>query len=156
MSISEQFAEQIKAAMKGGDKLRLGVLRMVRSRMQEAEVAARAKKGRDYTLDDDAAVQVIAAYAKQRRDSIDSYRKGGREDLAAQEEAELAVLQEYLPKQLSEEEVRAIVQEAVTACNATSPKDMGAVMGKVMPQVKGVADGKLVNQVVREMLAPKS
>lgn len=156
MSISEQFVEQIKVAMKARDKLRLGVLRMVRSRMQEAEVAGRAKKGRDYTLDDDAAVQVIVAYAKQRRDSIDSYRKGGREDLAKQEEAELAVLQEYLPKQLSEEEVRAIVQEAVTACGATSPQDMGAVMGKVMPQVKGVADGKLVNQVVREMLAAKS
>jgi len=156
MSISEQFSEQIKAAMKSGDKLRLGVLRMVRSRMQEAEVAARAKKGRDYKLGDEEAMQVIAAYAKQRRDSIDGYRKGGREDRAVQEEAELAVLQEYLPKQLSEDEVRAIVQEAVTACNATSPQEMGAVMAKVMPQVKGVADGKMVNQIVREMLASKS
>ena len=156
MSISEQLAEQLKAAMKGGDKLRLGVLRMVRSRVQEAEVAARAKKGRDYTLNDEEATAVIAAYAKQRRDSIDSYREGGREEMAKQEEAELAVLQEYLPKQLSEEEVRAIVQEAVTACNATSPQQMGAVMGKVMPQVKGVADGKLVNQIARELLTGKS
>ena len=156
MSIQEKLAAELKAAMKGGDKLRLGVLRMVRSRIQEAEVAARAKKGRDHTLGDEDVVQVIAAYAKQRRDSIDGYRQGGREDLAAQEEAELAVLQEYLPRQLSEDEVRAIVQEAVANCNATSPKDMGAVMGKVMPQVKGQADGKLVNQLVREALAGKS
>jgi uncharacterized protein YqeY len=156
MSIQEKLADQLKAAMKGGDKVRLGVLRMVRSRIQEAEVAARAKKGRDHKLGDEDVVQVITAYAKQRRDSIDGYRQGGREEMAVQEEAELAVLQEYLPKQLSEDEVRAIVQEAVTACNATSAKDMGAVMGKIMPQVKGVADGKLVNQLVREALAGKS
>lgn len=156
MSISEQFSEQIRVAMKSGDKLRLGVLRMVRSRMQEAEVAGRAKKGRDYKLGDEEAVQVIAAYAKQRRDSIDSYRAGGREEMAVQEEAELAVLQEYLPKQLSEEAIRTIVQEAVTACDATSLQDMGAVMAKVIPQVKGVADGKLVNGIVRELLAGKS
>ncbi len=156
MSISEQFSEQIRVAMKSGDKLRLGVMRMVRSRMQEAEVAGRAKKGRDYKLGDEEAVQVIAAYAKQRRDSIDSYRAGGREEMAVQEEAELAVLQEYLPKQLSEEAIRTIVQEAVTACDATSLQDMGAVMAKVMPQVKGVADGKLVNGIVRELLAGKS
>ncbi len=155
MSISEQFSEQIRVAMKSGDKLRLGVMRMVRSRMQEAEVAGRAKKGRDYKLGDEEAVQVIAAYAKQRRDSIDSYRAGGREEMAVQEEAELAVLQEYLPKQLSEEAIRTIVQEAVTACDATSLQDMGAVMAKVMPQVKGVADGKLVNGIVRELLAGK-
>jgi uncharacterized protein YqeY len=156
MSITGQISDQMKAAMKEGDKVRLGVLRMVRSRLQEAEVAARGKKGRDYTLTDDEAVQVIAGYAKQRRDSIESYRQGGRDDLAAQEEAELAVLQDYLPKQLSEEEIRGIVQEAITECNASSPKDMGAVMSKVMPQVKGAADGKLVNQVVRELLAGKS
>jgi uncharacterized protein YqeY len=156
MSINEQLGEQLKAAMKSGDKVRLGVLRMVRSRVQEAEVAARAKKGRDYTLSDEETTEVIAAYAKQRRDSIDSYRDGGREEMAKQEEAELAMLQEYLPKQLSEEEVRTIVQEAVTACNATSSQQMGAVMGKVMPQVKGLADGKLVNQIVREILAGKS
>ncbi len=156
MPVVEQIVEQIKVAMKGGDKVRLSVLRMVKSKLQEAEVAGRGKKGRDYTLSDDDAVQVIAAYAKQRRDSIDSYRAGGREDLATKEEAELEILQDYLPKQLSGDQVRGIVQEAIDESNASSMKDIGAVMQLVMPKVKGVADGKLVNQIVRELLTGKS
>ena len=156
MPVAERIVEQIKAAMKGGDKVRLGVLRMVKSRLQEAEVAGRAKKGRDYTLTDDEAVQVVAAYAKQRRDSIDSYRDGGREDLATKEEAELAILQEYLPKQLSPGDVRGIVQEAIGESKASSMKDIGAVMQLVMPRVKGAADGKLVNQIARELLTGDS
>jgi uncharacterized protein YqeY len=155
MSIQERITEQLKAAMKEGDKVRLGVLRMVRSRLQEKEVERRAKEGRDYKLTEEEMVQVVASYAKQRRDSIDSYRQGGREDLAEREEAELALLQEYLPKQLSPEEIRSIVQEAIAECNASSPRDMGAVMQRVMPRVKGAADGKAVNQIVRELLSPK-
>jgi uncharacterized protein YqeY len=156
MPVTQQIVDQIKTAMKAGDKVRLGVLRMVKSKLQEAEVAGRAKKGRDHELSDEDAVQVIAAYAKQRRDSIDSYRTGGREDLAGKEEAELAILQEYLPKQLSEEDVRGIVQEAIAETNASSKKDMGAVMSVVMPKVKGVADGKMVNEIVRELLSAQS
>ena len=156
MPVTQQIVDQIKTAMKEGDKVRLGVLRMVKSKLQEAEVAGRAKKGRDHELSDDDAVQVIAAYAKQRRDSIDSYRTGGREDLAGKEEAELAILQEYLPKQLSEEDVRGIVQGAIAESNASSMKDMGAVMQLVMPKVKGVADGKMVNEIVRELLNTQS
>jgi uncharacterized protein YqeY len=155
MPIQERITDQLKAAMKAGDKVHLGVLRMVRSRIQEKEVERRAKEGRDYKLTEEEVVQVIAAYAKQRRDSISSYREGGREDLAAREEAELALLQEYLPRQLSPEEISDIVQEAIAECNASSPKEMGAVMQKVMPRVKGAADGKVVNRIVRELLAPK-
>jgi uncharacterized protein YqeY len=125
---------------------------MLKSRMMEAEVERRATHGTGYELQDEEALAVIAAYAKQRRDSIDAYRQGGREDLAAKEEAELAVVQEYLPRQLSADEVRAIVSGAIAESGASSAKDMGAVMKLVMPKVKGVSDGKLVNQIVRELL----
>ena len=87
-----------------------------------------------------------------RKDSIDEFKKGGREDLVAQTEAEIAVLMPYLPEQLSEEEVRALVQEAIATTNATTPKDMGKVMGQLMPKVKGRADGKMVNTIVKELL----
>jgi uncharacterized protein len=153
VSILEQISGHLKDAMKSGDKTRLGVLRMVRSKMQEAEVERRAKAGREYTLGDEEAVAVIAAYAKQRHASIDSYRKAGREDLVAQEEAELAIVQEYLPEQLSDEALREIVREAIESCGAKSPKDMGAVMKQVMPKIQGAADGKAVSQLVREMLS---
>src|SRR5215813_4780205 len=135
----------MKEAMKSGAKDRLSVLRMIKAKMMEAEVDLRVKHGRDYELGDPEATQVLASYAKQRRDSIDSYRQAGREDLAAQEEAELAIIQEYLPKQMGEDEVRSIVREAIAAAGATSARDMGAVMKLVMPKVKGAADGKLVN-----------
>ena len=153
MSMKQRIADDLKAAMKSGDKRRLEVLRMLKARMQEAEVELRAKQGREYELADPEALHVLSAYAKQRRDSIDSFRQGGREDLAGAEEAELAIIQEYLPKQLSADEIRAVVREAIEQSGATSPKDMGAVMKLVMPRVKGAADGKLVNQIVGELLA---
>ena len=138
--------------MKARDTVRLGVVRMLKARMQEAEVEKRAEKGAGYALEDAEALAVISAYAKQRRDSIEAYRQGGREDLAAKEEAELAIIQQYLPAQLSEADVRRLVSEAIAESAASSAKDMGAVMKLVMPKVKGVADGKLVNQIVRELL----
>lgn len=153
MSLEARIAEEMKQAMKRGDRERTAVLRMVRSRIQEAAVKARAERGRDAALSEDEVVGVIASYAKQRRDSIDSYRQGGREDLAEKEEAELAMLQDYLPAQLSEDELRQIVAETIREAGASSAADMGKVMGKVMPRVQGKADGKLVNRLVREMLA---
>src|SRR5262249_7640500 len=106
-------------------------------------------------LSDPEAIKALAAYAKQRRDSIESYRQGGREDLALKEEAELAIVQEYLPKQLAADEVRRIAREAIAEAGATSPKDLGAVMKIVMPRVKGAADGRMVNQIVAELLSAK-
>ncbi len=155
MSLKQRIMDDLKAAMKSGAKERLEVLRMIKARMQEAEVARRGTKGRDYELEDSEATQVLAGYAKQRRDSIDSFRKAGREDLASREEAELAVVQEYLPRQLSPEEVRRIVREAIASTGAVSARDLGAVMKIVMPQVKGAADGKLVNQIAAELLSGK-
>jgi len=152
MTLKERIVSDITASMKARDTVRLGVVRMLKARMQEAEVEKRAEKGAGYALEDAEALAVISAYAKQRRDSIEAYRQGGREDLAAKEEAELAIIQQYLPAQLSEADVRRLVSEAIAESAASSAKDMGAVMKLVMPKVKGVADGKLVNQIVRELL----
>ena len=155
MPIKQRIVEDLTAAMKSGAKERLGVLRMVKAKMLEAEVNLRGARGRDYQLEDPEATQVLASYAKQRRDSIDSFRKAGREDLASQEESELAIVQEYLPRQMPADEMRRIVREAIAASGATSPKEMGAVMKLVMPKVKGAADGKIVNQIVAELLGGK-
>jgi len=155
MSLMETIAEDLKSALKSQARQRLETLRMDRAKMLEAEVALRAEMGREYKLEDSEAIRVLAAYAKQRRDSIDSYRQAGREDLATQEEAELAIIQEYLPRQLSPDEVKEIVRAAIAEAGATSPKDMGAVMKLVMPKLKGAADGKLVNQIVGQLLSGK-
>ena len=152
MSIAQRIAADMKAAMKAKAADRLGTLRMLKSKLQMAEVDLRAKKGRDYELEDEVALQALSSYAKQRRDSIESYEQAGRQDLAAKERSELAIVQEYLPAQLGEDDVREIVKQAIAEVNASSPDDMGAVMKVVMPQVKGVADGKLVNQLVRDLL----
>lgn len=152
MSLDQRIRDDLTRAMKAADKMRTATLRMVRSKIQEAEVKRRGEKGRDYVLKDDEVVEVLAAYAKQRRDSIESYRQGGREDLVAKEEAELALLQEYLPKQLSEDDVRQILRDAIAETGALTAADLGKVMAKVMPKVKGVADGKLVNRIARELL----
>jgi uncharacterized protein len=152
MSIRERIVADLTAAMKAKDAERLGVVRMLKSRIMEAEVEQRGRKGPEYVLDDPECLAVIATYAKQRRDSIEAYRKGGKEDLAAKEEAELAIIQQYLPAQMSEDEVRRIVAAAIAESGATSSKEMGAVMKLVMPKLKGGADGAVVNRIVRELL----
>ncbi len=151
--IRQRIEIDLKAALKAGDKARLGVLRLVKAKMLEAEVALRASKGRDYALDDEEALRVLGACAKQRRDSIESFRGGGRDDLASQEEAELAVIREYMPAQMSAEEITRIAREAIASVGATSPRDLGAVMKVVMPQVRGAADGKEVNRIIAALLS---
>jgi uncharacterized protein YqeY len=153
MAIRERIVADLTAAMKSKDAQRLGVLRMLKSRIMEAEVDQRGRKGPDYVLDDQESLAVIATYAKQRRDSIEAYRKGGKEDLAAKEEAELAIIQQYLPARMSDDEVRRIVAGVIAETGATSAKDMGAVMKAVMPKLQGGADGAVVNRIVRELLA---
>jgi uncharacterized protein YqeY len=150
--IKDKLMDDLKGSMKSGDKLRTDCLRMLRSKVLEREVALRPKKGADYALEDDEALQVISTYAKQRKDSIESYRQGGREDLAAKEEAELQIIEEYLPKQMSAEELRPIIEEVIAESGASSPRDMGQVMKGVLARVRGAADGKLVSQIVREKL----
>ena len=148
MSLKEQLTEDMKTAMKAKaeGKQRLAVIRMVRSAIRQAEIDGKTE------LDDAGVVTIISKEVKSRRDSIEEFKKGGREDLVAQNEAEIAVLMPYLPQQLSEDEVRALVKTAVEQTGASSQKDMGKVMGALMPKVKGRADGKLVNTIVRAML----
>jgi len=153
ISMKDRISNDIKDAMKSGEKTKLSVLRMIKAKLIEAEVEVRSKKGADALLGDAEALDAIASYAKQRRDAADSYRQANRNDLVQQEEAELAVVSAYLPKQLSREEVEALAREAVAAAGATSAKDLGAVMKVLLPKVKGSADGKLVNEVVRRLLA---
>ncbi len=152
MTLKQKIDSDIKVALRSGKKVRLSCLRMLKSRIQEKEVAQRADKGRDYELVDEEAQQVISAYAKQRRDSIESYEKGGREELAAQERAELEIVCEYLPRQLSPEEIASIVTQAIAESGAESARDLGAVMKIVVPKTKGLADGKVVTSLVREKL----
>ena len=152
MGLKKQIEADLKQAMKSRDLARRDVLRMVRAGILDAEVERRSEKGHDYQLSDAETLDVLTRYAKQRRQSIDAYREGDREDLAAKEEEELAILQDYLPKQMSREAIAEIVREAMAETGASTVKDLGAVMRVVMPKVKGAADGKTVNEVVRDLL----
>ena len=148
MSLQERLTEDVKTAMKAREagKCRLSVLRMVKASIRNIEI------DRKKELNDEDVLDVLAKEVKMRRDSMDDFRKGNRPDLVAALEEEIAILAEYLPAQLSEEEVRALVDQAVSQAQATTAKDMGKVMAILMPQVKGKADGKLVNTLVRERL----
>ena len=145
MSLKEKLANDMKEAMKAREagKERLSVIRLVRGAIRQIEIDQRVE------LDDEGVLAVISKEVKQRRDSIEEFKKGGREDLVAHNEAYIAILMEYLPAQLTEAEVKALVDEAVAAVGAKDPKDMGKVMKELMPKVKGKADGKLVNQLVK-------
>jgi uncharacterized protein YqeY len=153
MPVKDKILGDIKDAMKARDQLRLDTLRMVKAKIQEKEVELRGKKGRDHVLEEEDILQVLTTAAKQRRDSIESFRSGGREELAVKEEQELAIIKEYLPQQLSDEDLQRLVKEAVEETGAESPKDMGKVMKAVMPKVKGQADGKRINAAVQALLS---
>ena len=148
MSLQERLTEDVKTAMKAREagKSRLSVLRMVKASIRNLEI------DRKKELNDEEVLDVLAKEVKMRRDSMEDFRKGNRPDLVAALEEEIAILAEYLPAQLSEEEVRVLVDQAVSQAQAATAKDMGKVMAILMPQVKGKADGKLVNTLVRERL----
>jgi len=146
MSLKERLVEDMKTAMKGGDKERLGAIRLVNAAIKQREVDERI------ALDDAQVLAVIDKMLKQRRDSITQFRAAGREDLAAQEEFEVGVLQAYQPAQLSAEEIDAIVAKAIADSGATSAKDMGKVVGLVKPQVAGRADMGHVSGLVKQKL----
>ncbi|MFM2106577.1 MAG: hypothetical protein RL338_1609 [Chloroflexota bacterium] len=133
--------------MRSGDAARRDTLRLVLNAVQNAEKTAR----REYA--DDEVVAILAKEVKTRRESVEAFRAGGREDLAAKEEAEIAVIAGYLPAALTDEELRALVAEAVAATGATSPRDLGKVMGWISPKVRGRADGKRVSELVAAALA---
>ncbi|HEC97126.1 MAG TPA: GatB/YqeY domain-containing protein [Nitrospirae bacterium] len=145
MSILERIDSDLKVAMKSSEKIRVSTLRMVKASLKNLEI----EKGE---LSDDDVIGVLSTQAKQRRESISEFEKGGRQDLADQEREELAVILSYLPEQLSEEELTGIIQETIRETGASSLKDMGRLMKSLMPRVKGRADGKLVSRKVKELL----
>lgn len=146
MSLKARLSEDMKAAMKGGDKERLGVIRLINAAIKQREVDERIE------LDDAQVLAVIEKMLKQRRDSITQFRAAGREDLAGKEEFEVGVIQAYLPAQLGDAEIEAIVAKAIADSGASSAKDMGKVVGLVKPQVAGRADMGKVSVLVKQKL----
>jgi hypothetical protein len=146
MTIKDQLNADLKEAMKSGDKTRLETIRLLRSAIKYAEIEV------GHELDDEGLLDIIGKQAKQRRDAIVEFEKGGRTDLVEKEIAELAILEQYLPAQMSEDEVREKVQAIITALGVTDLKGLGQVMKQAMTELKGQADGKIVNQIARQLL----
>lgn len=147
MSLLERLNTDIKQAMKDKDKEKLSVLRMVKSAIQNESI----KHGRD--LSEEEELTVLSRELKQRKDSLQEFDKAGREDLVHKLQGEIAIVEHYMPEQLSEDELSAIVQQTIADVDATSKADMGKVMGALMPKVKGKADGSLVNKLVQQHLS---
>lgn len=141
--LTDRIKDEMKAAMKGGDKFKLGVIRLILAAFKQVEVDERI------TLDNDRAIQVLDKMLKQRRESIKQYGDAGRNDLAEAEEAEVRIIQEFLPAALSDAEIEAMVREAIAESGAASIKDMGKVMGLLKPKMQGRADMALVSQKIK-------
>ena len=146
MPLLDKINTDLKAAMRAKEELRLLVLRTLLSSINYAEIAKQKK------LDDGGIIEVIGKEIKQRRESIEAYDKGNRPDLSAKEKAEMAILQEYMPAQMSRDEITAIVEKVIAEVGPKGPGDKGKVMQKLMPQVKGKAEGSEVNNIVTELL----
>jgi uncharacterized protein YqeY len=147
VTLRERLHEDTTAAMRSGDALRRDTLRMVQNAVYNIE------KAKKVTLTDDDILAVITRETKTRRESVEAFRKGGREDLAAKEEAEIAILAEYLPEPLTEDELQALVDQGIAETGATSARDLGRVMGWLSPRVRGRSDGKVVSGLVAQALA---
>jgi len=145
--LQEKLMTDLRKAMKSGDKIRLEVLRMARASIKNAEIAQQK------SLDDPDILGIIAKEGKQRRESIAEFKKGNRQDLVDKEEAELAILLKYLPEQISREEIVATARRVIEEVEARGPGDKGKVMQKLMPQLKGKAEGREINEVVTELLS---
>ena len=147
MTLRERLQDDTTAAMRSGDALRRDVLRMAQNSMYNIE------KARKVTLSEDEVLGVLTREVKTRRESVEAFRTGGREDLATKEEAEIAILQDYLPQPLTEDELRALVDEGVSATGASNARDLGKVMGWLSPRTRGRADGKVLSGFVAQALA---
>ncbi len=148
--IFQRLDAELKEALKARDELKLSVVRMLKASLKNKEIE---KMG---ALTDDDVISVLTTMAKQRRESIEQFSAAGRNDLAEKEKKELGILQSYLPAQLSPQELDAVILACIKESNAVSPNDMGKVMKLVMPRVKGAADGKVINQRVKELLGSGS
>jgi uncharacterized protein YqeY len=146
MTLKERLQEDLKSAMKNKDTKRLSVIRLAKAAIMNLEIA------RGHELNDQEVIEVLAKEAKQRTDSIPEFEKAGRNDLVETLYREIKIIQEYLPSQLSEDELQRLIQGVITEVGATSKKELNKVMPVLMPKVKGRADGKLVNQIVNSIL----
>ncbi|MDZ7289204.1 MAG: GatB/YqeY domain-containing protein [candidate division KSB1 bacterium] len=146
MTLSEKLSEDYKAAMKSGVKLRIETLRLLRAQLKDEQIS----KMRALTSEEE--IAVLSNAAKKRREAMELYKQGGRDDLLEKEMTELAIITSYLPQALSPEELVQIIDAAIKETGSATASDLGKVMGKIMPQVKGRADGKMVQQMVRERL----
>lgn len=149
MSVEKKLMDDYKTAMKSGDKVRLETIRGMRAQLKNFQI----EKMRELTEEE--VFQVLNSAAKKRRDAIELYQQHGKTDRADEELQELAIIETYLPKQLDESAIAELVEKAIAETNADSIKDMGKIMGVIMPQVKGVADGKLVQQIVKDKLSAR-
>lgn len=147
MALVDRLREDLNQALRKGDKTRLSVIRLLISNINNAQIAKGAP------VDDGDVVAVMNKQARQHRESIDAFRKGNRPDLTAKEEAELAVLTEYLPQQMSRDEIVAVARKVIEEVGASGPGEKGKVMSKLMPHLKGKAPGAEINAVVMELLA---
>ena len=146
MALKEQLNEEMKQAMKAKDKNRLSAIRMVRGAVRDKEINSRVE------LDDDGVLEVIASQIKKRKDALEQLSKSNRDDLVEAEMEQINTLQAFLPAQLSQEEIEAVIIGAIEELGATSMRDMGRVMGKLVPQLRGKADNSIVSQIVRQKL----
>ena len=147
MGLRHRIAEDVIKAMKQGDKLKTNALRMALSSIKYIEI----EKKRE--LSDEETIGVLSTLGKQRRESIEQFKKGNRADLVEKEEKELAIITTYLPEQISEDELLKFVKECAAECGAVGPNDMGKIMKVLMPKVKGMADGKVVQEMVKKALS---
>jgi uncharacterized protein YqeY len=148
MSLEERLVEEMKQAMKSNDKLRLSTIRMIRSALKNKEIEVRKK------LEDEDIVKVIQVMVRKGEESVEQFQTGGRTDLVEKEKSEIEILKSFLPKPLSQEEILKIIDQSIQETQASSPKDIGKVMKSVIPKIGGKADGKLINQLVKERLSP--
>lgn len=151
MDIKEQIVNDMKTAMKQKDALKLQVLRSLKSKLMEKEISER-KEG-EATLSDEQAIGVLMKAAKQRKESIDQFESGGRDDLAEKEKEELKIIESYLPEMMDEDEIRNVVKEKISKLGASGLQDMGKVMGVVMSELKGKAEGAKISSIVKEELS---
>jgi uncharacterized protein len=148
MSLEERLVEEMKQAMKSNDKLRLSTIRMIRSASKNKEIELRKK------LEDEDVVKVIQVMLRKGEESVEQFQTGGRMDLVEKEKKEIEILKSFLPQPLSQEEILKIIDQSIQETQASSLKDIGKVMKSVMPKIGGKADGKLINQLVKERLSP--
>ena len=147
MTLKEQLAQDLKEAMKDKNTIRKNAVQLVRAGILQVE------KDNKVTLDDNGVLEVIAKQLKQRRDSLPDYEKSGRDDLIAELKAEMDVLMEYLPKQLSREELESVIKDIIAKLGASSMKDMGKVMQEAKAQTVGKADGRMINEIAKSLLS---